>query len=68
MLLKKKINDAFVCSCGNSKFSMIEYSGLHPDHYDGVSEYFCLECNNRYGRWTKKLLKEGETEKRYGGQ
>ena len=45
---------------------MVEYDGMHPDHYDGVSEYRCLNCGTRWGRWSGKILKKGETEKRYG--
>lgn len=36
--------------------------------YDGVSEWQCLNCGARYGRWSGKLLAEGETEKMFGGE
>ena len=56
------------CKCGNKGFSDIEYSYDHPEHYDGVSEEKCQKCGTRYGRWTGKILKEGECEKVYGGK
>ena len=42
---------------------MVEYDGMHPDHYDGVSEIECLKCKTRFGRWSGKELAEGEFEK-----
>lgn len=44
---------------------MIEYRGTSED-YDGVSEYECLKCGERRGRWTGKILLDGEIEPRYG--
>lgn len=55
------------CKCGNTEFIHIEYHGMHPDHYDGVSELRCTKCETRYGRWTEKELEDGESEKSYGG-
>ena len=48
---------------------MCEYPYGHPDRYDGVSEFNCLEpnCYTRWGRWTGKILEPGEFEPRYGG-
>lgn len=42
----------------------IEYQG----GYDGVSEWRCPDCGRREGRWSGKVLGEGETEERYGGR
>lgn len=42
---------------------MVEYDGIHPDHYDGVSEIKCLKCKTRFGRWSERELSEGEFEK-----
>ena len=46
----------------------VEYGWNSPNNYDGVSEWTCLKCNLRWGRWTHKLLADGEEEKRYGKQ
>ena len=45
---------------------MVEYDGMHPEHYDGVSEIACHDCGARFGRWSGKELANGEFEKRYG--
>ena len=44
----------------------VEYHVSDPDHYDGVSEWWCPNCGYRRGRWSGILLGEGETEPRYG--
>lgn len=49
--------------CGSENIIMVEYDGMHPDHYDGVSEIECLKCKARFGRWSGKELVEGEFEK-----
>lgn len=46
----------------------IEYGYPHPERYDGISEWQCPFCSTRWGRWTNKILAEGEDEKRYGGR
>lgn len=43
----------------------VEYRSTTED-YDGVSEWECPDCKTRWGRWTGKVLKEGELEPRYG--
>lgn len=53
--------------CGSVNFVMVQYDGMHPDHYDGVSEIACEKCGARFGRWSGKELAEGETE-RPGGR
>lgn len=49
-----------------------EYSGIigveYQGGYDGVSEWRCPDCGRREGRWSGKVLEDGETEPRYGGQ
>ncbi|MEI8174666.1 MAG: hypothetical protein WCG28_01815 [bacterium] len=45
---------------------MVEYDGMHPEHYDGISEIDCKDCGARIGRWSGKELTEGEVEKRGG--
>lgn len=45
---------------------MVEYDGMHPEHYDGISEIDCNDCGARIGRWSGKELAEGEVEKRGG--
>jgi hypothetical protein len=49
-----------VCESGN--VIMVEYEGMHPDHYDGISEIVCNDCKARVGRWSGNVLKDGETE------
>lgn len=55
-----------ICPQGHTDIVLVEYSWGDPFHYDGVSEIVCRTCNKRYGRWTKKILKDGESEKPYG--
>lgn len=47
---------------------MVEYDGMHPDHYDGVSEINCNKCGARFGRWSGRELAEGEFEKVGGNE
>lgn len=44
----------------------VEYAYPHPERYDGVSEYQCMVCKTRWGRWTGFELHDGEAEPRYG--
>ena len=53
-------------SCGSVKIIMVEYSLMSPQHYDGVSEFNCLDCGARYGRWSDLKLEENQVEGRYG--
>lgn len=46
----------------------IEYTYDHPQHFDGISEWWCESCDVRIGRWTEKVLNGGEAERRYGGR
>lgn len=38
----------------------IEYPYGHPERYDGVSEWRCMECGARWDRWTGKALEAYE--------
>ena len=44
----------------------IEYSWEMPEHWDGVSEWRCLKCGLRVGRWSEKRLADDEVEGRLG--
>lgn len=60
-----EINDH--CSkCGSSNIVMVEYPWDSKNHYDGISEIHCRDCNARIGRWSGKELAEGEEETKYG--
>jgi hypothetical protein len=52
--------------CGKYEVMGHEYSYNEPQHYDGVSEWVCPACNIRWGRWSGKLLADGEYERRFG--
>ena len=58
------------CIKCNSDTIMVEYGYQSKNHYDGISEYQCLnkKCEIRFGRWSNKILQDGEEEKRYGVQ
>lgn len=58
--------DSMNCpKCNKAYTYSVEYSWDSPEHYDGISEHFCKPCNIRVGRWSNKILKEGELESRY---
>jgi hypothetical protein len=54
------------CECPEEAMMLIEYDMLHPEYYDGISEITCLQCGKRVGRWSGKVLKDDEYEKRFG--
>ena len=55
--------------CDNTKdWTGVEYSYTCKEHYDGVSEWKCNKCGTRYGRWSDKILKEGQLEPVWGGK
>lgn len=54
--------------CGSTNIVGVEYAYPCPERFDGVSEWKCLDCGFRIGRWSGKELKDGEIEKRYGGE
>lgn len=51
---------------GDSIVTAVEYPFNHPEHYDGISEYRCMRCGRREGRWTGARLTDGSSEPRYG--
>ena len=54
------------CDCDEKHAMGIEYDMLHPEYYDGVSEWYCQKCGKRWGRWSGKELAKGESEPRFG--
>lgn len=54
--------------CGSENIVMVEYSWDSLEHYDGISEIRCNNCGARTGRWSGKILKDNEMERRYGGE
>ena len=53
-------------ACGNTEdLIALEYLLNDPAHYDGVSEWHC-KCGARTGRWTGRVLAEGEIEYPFG--
>lgn len=60
--------DAPACAaCGNTEgLTYQEYPYGDRCHYDGTSEYHC-PCGARTGRWSGKVLKDGEAEPPSGG-
>lgn len=52
-------------NCHSTQLLGTEYVGTTED-YDGVSEFQCLDCFSRWGRWTGRKLLRDEIERRYG--
>jgi transposase-like protein len=52
--------------CKSKNIIAMEYGYPCPESYDGISEYRCIDCQYRQGRWTGQELKDGEIESRYG--
>lgn len=52
------------CSCDDEHTVQCEYAFDCPEHYDGVSEYMCTNCDQRVGRWSGKILAKDELELR----
>lgn len=62
------MTDVRTCpKCGSHEVGGVEYSYDSPQHYDGVSEWHCMECHTRWGRWSGKILGEHEVEEIFGG-
>lgn len=40
----------------------MEYGYPSKEQYDGISEYRCLNCGYRQGRWSGQKLKDGYIE------
>jgi hypothetical protein len=54
------------CDCDDSFLMAVEYDWTSKNHYDGISEWRCEKCGQRVGRWSGNILKEGESEPRWG--
>lgn len=52
--------------CGCNKVVSVQYDYNSPEHYDGISEYWCPDCNIRVGRWSGLELKKNQLETRFG--
>jgi hypothetical protein len=50
----------------NEQMVGIEYPYNHPGCYDGISEWVCERCSIRIGRWSGKILLEGDYERPRG--
>ena len=63
MTLVKKLYRTLKCPKCKDRLILVDYSHL-PKHqaYDGWAELKCPICNFRIGRWSGKILKEGEFE------
>lgn len=55
-------------TCQATDMVMVEYDYTVPEHYDGISEYLCLHCRTRVGRWTGNIMEPGQREPRFGGK
>lgn len=53
-------------NCASANVVGVEYYWDHPDYYDGVSEWRCMDCEHRVGRWTNNTLKGDATEPKHG--
>jgi hypothetical protein len=42
----------------------VEYDYTSPNRFDGVSEWVCPDCGRREGRFSGKVLEDGEEEVR----
>lgn len=51
--------------CGSHDTLGREYQ-LTPCDYDGISEWECLTCHRRWGRWSGRELVADQLEPRYG--
>ncbi len=52
--------------CKSVDYIAVEYDYLNPNRYDGISEFICNTCKTRWGRWSGKILSDGEWEGRWG--
>jgi hypothetical protein len=61
-----RLADGFCQACGR-EVPVIGVEYEHgPEHYDGVSEWACVVCHRREGRWTGRVLQEGDVEPPHG--
>lgn len=52
--------------CNGTNIVGVEYNYTDPYRYDGISEWDCMDCKYRQGRWTEKELKDGVQEPPFG--
>lgn len=67
--MKRGLVDGYCGRCNKGvegHIGTVQYSYDHPEHYDGVSEYRCMLCGRREGRWTGRILTGGASEPRFG--
>lgn len=50
------------CEECNGELGFVDYGWNIGNQYDGWAELSCIKCNRRRGRWSGKLLEEGEEE------
>lgn len=60
------MTDNICPTCGNLILAGRQYAYGDPCHYDGVSEWYCPVCETRIGRWTGRILTEGQAEPPFG--
>lgn len=53
--------------CKGENIIAVEYLYSSPNHYDGISEWYCPDCGRRVGRWSGRELTGDEEEPRFGG-
>ncbi len=51
--------------CGSKDIMGIEYGYPSKEQYDGISEWSCIKCGYRQGRWSEEELKDGYIESRF---
>lgn len=44
----------------------VTYEEDNPHFFMGISEYKCPVCGRREGRWTRRVLEDGEFEPKFG--
>ena len=63
---EEDIPDYMLCPQCGRQLTGVEYDWRAPEYYDGVSEWACFPCGYHRGRWSGKLLGDGEKEPKYG--
>ncbi len=48
------------------EYGILDIPNANEYYYDGISEWKCIGCGIRIGKWTGNILKEGELEPRFG--
>lgn len=50
--------------CDSINIIGVQYGYGEPEHYDGISEWRCGDCGCRQGRFSGRVLNDGECELR----